>query len=162
MKLRSLAVLIVSGLAVLSAQAFDLKGISPGMSKADFVAMFGETPVRGLTIADIPSRHKTTTVLFDQNDRLSSLYFYFESDHFDDMRDAVKAKYPALRCTNSTVANRLGARFTQTNCTLNDSTGRLSLTRYNDTLDGSALTMYSKEELESIRKHYQNRKNKDI
>ncbi|MCV0441278.1 MAG: hypothetical protein K5880_22010 [Hydrogenophaga sp.] len=162
MKLRTLAVWSVSGLLALSAQAFDLKGIAPGMSKADFVAKFGESPVRGLTIADIPSRHKTTTVIFDDNDRLSSLYFFFEADHFDDMRDAVKAKYPALRCTNSTVSNRLGAKFTQTNCTLNDSTGRLSLTRYNDTLDGSALTIYSREELEAIRQHYKNRKSKDI
>jgi hypothetical protein len=67
-----------------------------------------------------------------------------------------------MRCRSYTITNRSGVRVPQRICELEDSTGLLSLTRLNVGLNGSVLSILSKEERDAILKEHEERINKDI
>jgi hypothetical protein len=66
------------------------------------------------TIAGVPA---TSVYFFGYDDVLGDVWFSFEPSSFSIVRDAMKEKYPALNCKESTVQTRTGASFDQTVCT---------------------------------------------
>ncbi len=131
------------------------------MDKAEFVQKFGEPPLQGFTIAEVPSKYKRFDVFFGEDGKLSSLNFFFDSDDFEHMMDAVREKYPKLRCQNSSVTNLYGARLTQTECSLDDQTGKLTLSRFVNDVNTSSLSLYSSKMLKEMGSR-QVKRNKDL
>jgi hypothetical protein len=135
----------------------EIKGIKIGMSQNDYEIIvppqrfFDEDnkPIRvkpsEFTIAEIPGKHvySSAGATFEA-DKLDSFLFFFKSENFDKMLNAVKAKYPKLKCENSIVNNAFGATFKNINCYLKDKSGQFKLTKYVD-LETSSLSIRSHE-----------------
>jgi hypothetical protein len=65
------------------------------------------------TIAGVPA---TDVYFMGYDDVLGEVRFSFSPASFAIVRDALKEKYPALECKDSTVQTRAGASFDQTVC----------------------------------------------
>ncbi|MGE3346076.1 MAG: hypothetical protein AB7I35_01435 [Ramlibacter sp.] len=50
------------------------------------------------------------------DNKVGRIHFGFRSDDFVQVRDALIAKYPSIKCSDSVVQNRMGASFDQTFC----------------------------------------------
>jgi hypothetical protein len=61
--------------------------------------------------------------------KLGSIYYSFDQSNFSLIRAGLREKYPGLRCNDSTVQNRAGASFEQTECEISSETARLVATR---------------------------------
>lgn len=122
------------------ADGVEIKGISVGMSKEDFnqaLARGAETVTlcnpaasycikQYFTVAGVRSAYPiydidsfTSGGKFENN-RLVKWTFFFRAVDFDTVVEGVKAKYPGLKCKNSTVSNGFGAQFPQTMCVYAD------------------------------------------
>jgi hypothetical protein len=142
------------------AQTIEIKGLSVGMSQADFEQKFGPSPLRDFTIADVPSKYKKVDFFF-REERLDSFNFYFAEDDFEHLLDALRAKYPKLRCQQSPVTNLFGARLAQVECGIKDKLGGLSLTRFVNDVNTSGLTLYSNELVQEL-KQKKKKPNRDL
>ena len=124
------------------AQQIEFKGLHLGMSRAEVQKKAGPLPLKDFTIAGVGSKYSTIELRFHE-DKLDSLAFLFHANRFDDVLEAVRAKYPALECKNTTVTNAIGGSFTQTDCTLKDMLGTLTLTRFVSDIRTSVLSLTS-------------------
>jgi hypothetical protein len=111
------------------AQEIEIKGLRLGMTKQEVQKKIGRLPVDNFTIAGVQSKYGEFSPEF-YHGKLDSFTFFFDSSDFDQVLSAVKDKYPALICENTTITNAMGARFTQTVCNLRDKLGVLHLSRY--------------------------------
>lgn len=132
-------------------QEIDIKGLRLGMARAEVEEKFGSLPLKDFTIAGVQSRYPIgpPRLLAFYEDRLDSFTFAFDADQFEDVRGAVKQKYPALKCESIPVTNAMGALFTDVHCSLGDERGLLELTKFID-LRTSALTLRSYRKLKEI------------
>lgn len=146
------------------ADSVEIKGISVGMSKEDFsqaLARGAETVTlcnqaasyctkRYFTVAGVRSEYQIDDIdSFTiggefKNNGLVKWTFFFRVGDFDTVVEGVKAKYPGLKCKNSTVSNGFGAQFPQTMCVYAD----LSLYRRIDR-DAGALILSDRSVEES-------------
>jgi len=119
----------------------EIKGVRLGMTKAEFKSLrlddFSVGGVRGKNGNGVKTQFRAG--------QLDLFMFFTESSDFGDLLTAVKTKYPALKCNNSSIQNKLGASFEQTECKLNYANGELVLIKYISSLDTSVLSLISKE-----------------
>ncbi len=147
------AFVLFAGLNSASAisQEIEIKGLKLGMSKADVESKFGEISKSGFiyefTIGGIEGKYLK---LKFHEDKLDDIYFSFNSDGFEAVRGAVASKYPALKCKNSTVENRMGASFVQVECNLNSDNAMFSLTRISGDIKTSMLTLGTRRALDEF------------
>lgn len=139
--------LVVSAAVLLSPtlaypQQVDIKGLYLGMTQVEFEEKFGPLPLKNFTIAGVPGMYSSTDVMFHK-DKLDAFVFFFNSRHFDEIQEAMREKYPKIRCQNSVVRNAIGGAFTQTKCSLKDSQGGLELSRFVSDIETSVLSLYS-------------------
>lgn len=125
-------------------QEIELKGIKLGMgfnAVADAINNAGGA----LTIGGVGMKGGVRpNAEYDDSDRMTSLYFSFTPDQFDDVIGAVKSKYPATKCSDSQIQTRMGASFTQTECRLSSVTGLMSIVRYSGSIDTGSLMLVSR------------------
>jgi len=142
----------------LAAQEIEIKGVTLGMSKTDYWTLFpGGAPTDEFSIAGIKSKYHTHLRVTFENDRLVELFFFYEPKYFEQMREALQSKYPKLACSNSTVTNRMGASFTQTDCRYKE----LSVSRY-VSLDTASLTLIDRDYQERLRKQKADKSRSDL
>ncbi len=126
-------------------QEIEIKGLKLGMSKADVELKFGEISRYGyiyeFTIGGVESQYGGGINLEFHEDKLDEVWFFFDADGFDAVRKAVASKYPALKCSGSTVSNAMGASFRQTKCSLKNKIGTLSISRFVSEINTSLLSM---------------------
>lgn len=96
-----------------------------------------------------------------ENNKLVSLWFFFYPKDFDKMVDAVKGKYPDLTCSSKQVGNLMGAKFEQLECSVMSGQDGLWLTRFNDDIYTSVLTIQSLQHNRQ-QSEKQNKEKKDI
>jgi hypothetical protein len=120
----------------------EIKGLQIGMTKEEVKAKIGTLAARDFTIAGVPNKYPFFEPQF-YSDKLDHFVFFFDSKFFNQMLEAVRAKYPALRCEESMVSTGAGGSFTQVKCTLRDSIGVLSLSRFVNDINTSGLSVYS-------------------
>lgn len=125
----------------------EIKGVRIGMTKEEWLSKFGSLDVSYFTVGGALGKYEKIRPVFHEG-KLDSFHFFFHSDYFDDVLGAVKTKYPRIRCSKSTVANAMGAKFTQVSCSLGDNTGVLSLSRFVSDIDTSCLSLTSKRFLD--------------
>lgn len=140
-------------------ETVDIKGLHLGMKKEEIINKFGPLPLKEFTIGGVQS-------MFDLNfyddfyeNKLDRFIFFFEADSFNEVLQAVKLKYPALKCVDSTVSNAMGASFKQTICELQDQLGTLTLKRFVSDISTSVLNLSShrrNQELANKQKMKQN------
>ncbi len=123
-------------------QAIEIKGLRLGMTESEVEKKIGPLPLKEFTIAGVPSKYSTVDLNFHKN-KLDSFMFFFDADAFEDVLQAVKSKYPALKCVGSTVSNAMGASFKQVDCKLRNQLGTLSLSRFVSDINTSVLTLAS-------------------
>ncbi len=130
-------------------QEIEIKGLKLGMSKADVELKFGKVDNVALgkdgelyqfTIGGVEGTYNHAKLEFHA-DKLDKVWFFFNADGFDAVRKAVASKYPALKCSGSTVSNTMGASFRQTECSLKNKIGTLELRRFVGDINTSVLTM---------------------
>ncbi len=97
---------------------------------------------RSFTVAGVKSKYEDVSLEF-YAEKLDQLIFFFHPSGFERVIEAVKDKFPLVKCDNSTVSNAMGASFPQTHCELSDSDSLLTLVRVVD-IKTSALTLVSK------------------
>ena len=142
------------------AQGIEIKGLRIGMTKGEVEKKIGRLPVRDFTIAGARNKYPTFSPEFHDG-KLDLFGFFFDPDAFDEVVSAVKDKYPALICENTTVTNAMGAAFRQTQCLLRDELGTLRLSRYVNDIRTSALSLMSERKIkESLEKR--NKREKDL
>jgi hypothetical protein len=148
--------LMCAALLVLASVSYaqEIKGIRIGMTQeayekameaAGFFTIGGVSPMYAVTRS------------FDEQGRLQEFSFIFRSSDWEQVRDAVKEKYPKLKCVRSTASNRMGATFPQEHCFF----GTLGMSRLVSDIDTSFLSLTSKE-LADRRRKESNEKKKDI
>ncbi len=144
------AVLLWACVPALASEPIEIKGIRLGMSQFDIQDKHGQLPLENFTIGGVRSKYRVSPDFL--NGEMQSMRIFFDSDGFDQVREVVSSKYPKLACRNSDVTNRLGAKFTQTECYLRGSDGVLSLRRFSSDLSTSSLSLVGNAELARQRK----------
>lgn len=99
------------------------------------------------TIAGVNIRNMIVTV---SNDSVDMIYLIFDSGSFEQVRDALREKYPKLKCQRSDVSNAMGARFDQQECDVRSVNGTISLSQRSGKVTESSLSMYSDTALARI------------
>jgi len=130
-------------------EPIEIKGLRIGMTRAEVIAKYGKPPLRDFTVAGVPGKSKRLDLSFHE-DRLDYWIFYFDVGAFDELMEALRSKYPRLRCTERMVPNYLGAPYAQVDCSLSDRTSTLSLRRVAQDINTSALWMSSQRRLEAL------------
>jgi hypothetical protein len=156
---RLIAMALLLGFAAPAfSQSVEIKGLSVGMTKAEVQDLFPTW--KGFTVAGVPSKYPSVSVLPKYHeDRLDQLMFFFNPDSFATVLDAVKSKYPNLKCVDSKVGNAMGAQFSQVECTMGDSSSVLQLTRFVGDINTSGLSLLSRRSLaEDLEKAKQTKK----
>jgi hypothetical protein len=134
-------------------QEIEINGLRLGMAKTEIEKKFGVLPINDFKIANVSGKFPVRLAFHE--DKLDELMFFFSSNSFNDVRQAVVPKYPELRCTDSTVTSPKGVKYTQVNCKLEDRLGTLKLDKFVRDIDTSALILISHRlfhELENKRK----------
>jgi hypothetical protein len=162
--LRTPPFLLVAALLALSshaqAQSIEIKGLRIGMSKAEVDALFPSW--QDFTIAGVRSADGLTPSARYHEEKLDAFHFFFRARDFDVVAEAVKEKYPATECVDSTVTNAMGATFRQTHCNItNDPSAVLRIARFARDVRTSALTLISVRSVKEGLEKRQERK-KDI
>jgi len=128
------------------AQDVEIKGLYIGLDKdaAEKIAYFTDP----FTIAGIePNRGRCGGVWFDENNKLERFLFCFDSRHFSKMHEAIFKKYENILCEDSEITNRMGVKFDQIHCKIDDDVSVLTLLRYVDATN-SLLSIESKKLLQ--------------
>ena len=126
----------------------EIKGLRLGMPEAEAAAIYRAMP--DVTVAGASPKFAedpNPLGLKYENGALSQLVFFFAPADFDQVRSALKTKYPSLKCETSSVNNRAGAKFTQEECKLASGDTMLSLSKFVNDIQTSALTMMSIKKL---------------
>jgi hypothetical protein len=137
-------------------QRIEIKGVMIGMTPEELEAKVGRMPIKNFTIGGVEGNYDFKTNF--HKGQLDRFLFFFHSSRFDELVAAVKGKYPELECENSTVSNRMGAKFQQTVCVLNDELTSLSITRFSGDVRTADLDMVSKREIQDRIKRAAERK----
>ncbi len=124
------------------AQEIEIKEIRLGMTRAEVQKKVGQLPLQNFTIAGVPSKYSTVSVEFHE-DKVDSFRFFFNSQDFNDVLEAVQKKYPKLKCENSSVKNSIGVSFSNTDCVLREPLGSLQLSRFVSDTRTSVLSLVS-------------------
>lgn len=129
----------------------EIKGIYLGMTKEAAIEKVGQIPVppHSFTIGGVSN--KDIMWKFHKN-KLDHFEFYFNPIGFKFVVKAIKSKYPNLDCSESTVSNSMGAKFTQVNCILVTATSTLFLSRYAPDLTTSTLELLSERKMRELSK----------
>lgn len=123
------------------AQNIEINGLQLGMTKTEIEKKFGVLPLDDFKIANVSGKFPVRLAFHEG--KLDELMFFFSSNSFNDVRQAVISKYPELRCTNSIVTSPAGAKYEQVNCKLEDQLGKLKLDRFVMDVDTSVLILMS-------------------
>ena len=157
MKKPAIITLLTLFTAISSTTAFgrdiEIKGLHLGMTKTEIEKKFGALPLKQFTIADVAGKFPVRLEFYEG--KLDEIMFFFSPKGFDDVRKAVVANNPELKCTESTITSPKGESYKQVNCKLADMLGTLRLDRYVRNIETSALTLTSHRlfhELEEKRK----------
>lgn len=146
-----LAALVLSHSAA-AADTIDIKGIRLGMSQLDIQELHGTLPLRDFTIGGVRSKYSVSPDFLDG--KMQVLRIFFDASGFDQVRSAVRTKYPDLACADSDVTNAMGTRFTQTECHLKGNDGILTLRRFSSTISTGSLSLISNEELDRLKREF--------
>ena len=119
--MRYAAILLLAASAA-QAQDIDIKGLKLGMSQAEVQAVMPD-PLQ-FTIGGVRPRHEPTTTYVAG--KLDLFQFDFPASNYEMVREAFRAKYPALACEQESVVTGLGAVLPNERCELGD----LSIERY--------------------------------
>lgn len=137
--LSAAAVLFSSGLY---AEPIEIKGLYVGMPKEAVAEKYPNW--KGFTIAGVYSKFPMNPLNVDYHEeKLDSLLFFFDSKDFVEVFAVISKKYPELKCITSPVSNKLGAKFEQMDCSLQDAQSKLMLTRFID-FNTSSVSLNSK------------------
>jgi len=79
----------------------------------------------------------------DENRNVSTIALSVDASEFDIVRDALAAKYPALKCVQSTTQNLAGNTFDQMVCRYADSAGSLTITKRDAKVSMTTVVMIS-------------------
>jgi hypothetical protein len=135
------------------AHAQDIKGVRIGMTKDAYEKVMAEAG--SFTIGGVFPMYAVTPE-FDEHEKLTRFTMFFRSSDYADVREAVKTKYPKIRCIRSTVSNKFGATFPQEHCSF----GNLLLSRLVSDIDTSVLSLNAPESERAKKEREQ--KKKDI
>lgn len=141
---------------------FEIKGIKLGMTEDELFSLIGNRiNPREFSVAGVKA--KTPPAIFDEfiDGKLSSFTFLFPANSFYAVVIALKEKYHGIKCVESEVQNRMGAKFIQEDCKLSSLSGILTIQRYYMDLNTAVLKMRSHEILEKARKETEEKK-KDV
>jgi hypothetical protein len=134
----------------------DIKGIRLGMPKDDVIrALGGETegPAWNLnqqpwhylwcmTIAEVYPKNECSSIFtFDEENRLVWVYWMFDPNEFENLRDALKVKFPKMRCTSNTVITTMGGRFQNQECVAGD----IELSKYSSSVRNGYIQMIDRK-----------------
>lgn len=78
-----------------------------------------------------------------QTQKLEGISISFNAADFDAVRTAFAERYPALKCSQSALQDKAGAKLAQTDCTATLPEGRIHLERRSESLDISTLEIAS-------------------
>ena len=123
------------------AQDIEINGLRLGMTKTEIEKKFGLLPLNNFKIANVSGKFPVRLAFHEG--KLDELMFFFSSNSFNDVRQAVIPKYQKLRCTDSTITSPTGVKYKQVNCKLEDQLGTLKLDRFVMDIDTSALILIS-------------------
>ncbi len=151
-----LAAAVIPG-TLRASDALDIKGLRIGMTREEVREAMPSSET--FTVAGV--RGKYPVGVHFHEDRLDGLSFFFESSKFKTVLEALKEKYPGLRCEISTVVNGLGARFDQVYCKISDANGSINHLSIVNNPSTSVLGLTSKRSLDEMQQKSRERK-KDI
>jgi hypothetical protein len=97
----------------------------------------------------------------DANRRVARFRFDFAPAHFDAIKAAVAAKYPALKCSSEVLQNRFGAKFNNETCLFRNARETLRLVKFEETLDIGSVGVVTNAFIDSLEKERASKK-KDI
>lgn len=125
-------------------------------NRADSCSNFRRTYSElGKTIAGVPTKD---LYFFGFANKLGWIRYTFDQRSFGMVRAAFLEKYPALKCEESTVQNRMGATFDQTVCSVASSAAVLTLKRRDSDLTEGSVEVTSTEFREQMQADIQRRK----
>lgn len=125
----------------------NIKGIYIGMTKDEFNDKFANIDLNNFTIGGAPNKYAEQPLdpEYDKNNKLVRFVYFFHPNFFDDVKFALKNKYPALKCNNSSVSNAMGASFQQIICTIDDNISMLAIKRFAGDINTSGISISSKK-----------------
>jgi len=77
--------------------------------------------------------------------RLGDITVRFSSARFAEVLDAYRARFARIKCKESVVQNRMGAKFDQTECEHESAAGLVRLTKRGSNLDTAEVSLTSTE-----------------
>lgn len=155
----ALTFIIIFQSAVVFGLELEIKGIRLGMTETEVQEKMDSNLVGYITIAGVRSKYPVGFEYY--NGKLDHLTILFDSNEFETIAEAVKAKYPQIKCNTGKVTNGYGASFTQKFCELKGKTGELILFKFLDTIETSCLSLKSNRLIKQNSDEH-NKKKKDL
>lgn len=90
------------------------------------ISVSGSYTELGRTIAGVPA---TRVIFAGYENRLGWIIYTFAQSEFIIVKAAFSEKYPSMKCQDSVVQNRMGAKFDQTECSVTSPTATLNIKR---------------------------------
>lgn len=131
-----------------AAARIEIKGFYIGMPMEQAQQHYRELP--DVSIGGATAKYDFDPLKLEYNDaKLEALIFFFRPDGYEGLRDALKDKYPGLRCESSKASTRAGAAITQEECSLRSGGALLQLRRYLNDITTSSLSLTSEAKLKA-------------
>jgi hypothetical protein len=143
-----------------SAEPIEIKGLSLGAdlraeasannmecrAEGEETRCVPNIPIRlGDRLRTIAGKDVLVAILAGFDEKLGYAMWQIRQDDFDEVRDAFASKYPALKCAESSITNRAGAAFRQTECEYRAGSETLTLQRRAGRVDHSMIELTSRE-----------------
>lgn len=125
----------------------NIKGYYLDMHRCEIEKSLGE-PDLNFSIAGIVGK----PILDFIDDRLAGFIFSYPSSDFKNVYNAVKSKYPELKCKESEIHNAMNAKFNQIECSLKFDNGSLILDKYTSNVSNGVLALISNARLQEDEK----------
>jgi hypothetical protein len=134
------------------AKGEDIKGIRLGMHRSDVIRALGGEPdgtaanlnmypdhyLWCLSIAKVYPKNSCSGIFtFDEDEKLVWLFWMFDSSNYGALRDALREKYPKMRCTSTVLSNALNARFPSQECVAGD----IEISQHSSSIESGLLQM---------------------
>lgn len=150
------AIVTVLALTASLCSAQDLKGVTVGMTRAEYAQYLLNGGSLGNSIAGAKAVHGPSIEW--RHDRIYAVVYAIRPKDFDDVLSAFRAKYPSITCEVDQVQTRMGVRLDNHTCVYKN----FIMIRYVGSIDTSSVAIIDRSAIRSEVQQAEKRSREDI